>query len=168
MRNNLASSAPAQGCRVSDESALRLVIAYDDLAAYRQALRALAHLIPKARTGGANISPRLWRFEALAEPDNQSLAVADGAAAAIVMISMSGDGHLPEAVQAWLPDCLGRQADPLSAVVVLVGGPGGSPSLDSGAYQFVRQVARTCGWEFVALATPAVPAVHRLDLCAAS
>ena len=77
MKNNLATAVPAQECRDPDDSPLRLVIAYDDLAAYRHALRAVAYLVPKARTGGTHISPRLWRFDALAQADSRFRAVAE-------------------------------------------------------------------------------------------
>jgi hypothetical protein len=167
MTTNLAPAAPVQERREPDDSTLRLVIAYDDLAAYRHALRALAYLVPKARTGGTHISPRLWRFDALAEADSSFRAVADGAMADIVMVSMSGEGPLPAAVEAWLPACLGRKDNPQSAVVVLVGGPDGPKGPGSQPYLFVRHMARMAGWEFISLMTaPGVSAWRAAELCA--
>ncbi len=167
MTNNLATAAPAQECQAPDDSTLSLVIAYDDLPAYRHALRALAYLVPKARTGGTPISPRLWRFDALAEADSRFRAVADGATANIVMVSLSSEGPLPAAVQAWLPAFLGRQDNPLSAAVVLVGGPNGPKGPDSQPYLFVRHMARMAGWEFIALMTaPGTSAWRAAELCA--
>ena len=168
MTTHLAPAAPVQERREPDDGPLRLVIAYDDLAAYRNALRALAYLIPKTRTGGARISPRLWRFDALAEADVRSRAAADGASADIAMISKSGEGPLPATVEAWLPDLLGRQDNPESAVVVLVGGPDGPKGPGSEAYLFARHTAQAAGWEFIALLTaPGASAWRSSDLCAA-
>jgi hypothetical protein len=155
MKGNLAYRATVDGYQLLEDTNLRVVIAYDDLPAYRQALRALVSLIPNRYCGGVDVSPRLWRFDDLAEPGLKALAVEDGASAAVVVVSMSAEGPLPTPVQAWLPACLGQRRDPVSAVVVLVGDPGGSAAPESQRHQFVRQMARMADWEFVAVAATA-------------
>ncbi len=155
MSDEASSHAGAPGRTASDDGSLRVVIAYDDLSAYRQALRALVSLIPNRYHGGMDVSPSLWRFGDLARADLRPRALTDVAGASVLVVSMSADGPLPPAVQAWLPACLGQRSEPVSSVVVLVGGPGGQAGPESQRYQFVWHMARMAGWEFIALTAPA-------------
>lgn len=154
MNDESARQAAAPGRPASGDASLRVVIAYDDLTAYRQALRALVSLIPNRYYGGMDVSPSLWRFDDLAKAALKARSLLDVEGASVLVVSMSAVGPLPAAVQAWLPACLCQRTEPASSVVVLVEGPGGQAGPDSQRYQFVRHMARMSGWEFIALTAP--------------
>jgi len=149
MEADLLRSAAVHADQVTDCALLYVFIAYGDQLAYRRALRTFVNVSRELSEDGIELRPLPWRFDVLAEASWRALAVADAARAAIVVISTNVVGALPEAINAWLPACLGQRREPNPAVMALLGAPDHPDGPESPRYQFVRNTARSAGCDFI-------------------
>jgi len=144
-----AKSAPADAVPAIDSASLYVFVAYDDRLAYGRALGTLANVARVLNDEDIELRPLPWPFDVLAETSWQALAFADAAKATIFVLSTSVAEALPETIHAWLPACLGGQRESPLAVMALLGSPDHRDGLESPRYQFVRDIARRAGCDFI-------------------
>lgn len=136
---------------------LRVVIAYDDVAAGKRAMRVLTN-IAASTDAPIEFEPMPWPFNLLEDVDWYRVAASDVVKADILIIASSAKvGPLPSAVGRWTEAAI-RQKQGTSAAVVALFGPENypddetSPRVDS-----LRSAAAEAGLAFF---TP----VHRREL----
>jgi hypothetical protein len=130
---------------------LRVLIAFDDLAAYRRALRTIA-AVSRQLDEEIAVQPLPWQFETLTTPYWRDLALDEAGGAAILMVSTSRPGALPEGIRQWLQECAGsgtaREAGALLIAMLGIPGEHDGPGVhDAG---FLRAIAEHAGWSFLA------------------
>lgn len=76
-------------------------IAYADIPAARHAISHVSRLVARSRRS-VHVQPMLWRFDQLAEPQWQEMALREAAAADALVITMRHPGALDARVDAWL------------------------------------------------------------------
>ena len=129
------------------------VIVYDDTRAGRRAMLALDDVVHKLGRK-ERLHPRLWRFDLLEDPDWRAAATAEAAEAGLLIISASGKGALPAAVQHWVHDWLG-QGRGTAALAALLGPADDPDPLDSPRVQLLRSAAKAAELGFFASAPTA-------------
>ena len=131
------------------DDVFRVVIAYEDLAAGRQAMR-LVSTLANDHQGDFTFMPRLWRFDLLEDPDWRGVAAAEAASTDLLIISTGSASDLPTAIRSWIKSCLARKLDHSGALVALLGTAGRKEHAGSSDVQFLRNSAREAGLEFFA------------------
>ena len=133
----------------ADAATLNVVIAYDDVPAGQRAMHTLADL-GRDFADEVDLGPQLWRFEYLEDPDWRALAAKDAIKADIIIISTTGEGELPAAVESWLAACLTQKHGTSAAVVALLGTVDNMDEPDSPRFQFLQRAAIEAGLDFFA------------------
>ncbi len=152
--------------RVSGDSVpLRVVIAYDCLAAGKRAMRVIGDLA-KALGNTIEFEPTPWSFDLLADVDWREVAASDAVRADILIIATSGARPVPSEVERWTEAAIQRKQGTAAAVVALFGAEEDSVYDRSPQLAFVQNAAREAGLDFFAPAPrreldEALAAIHR-------
>ncbi len=112
------ASLPLPTAPAADAS-LNVLIAHDDEAAYRRALRLLASTVLCTHCEGTLVQPLPWRFNELGVDSWRWRAAADAPRAEIIIVSTSACAELPEAVSVWLDQCFAVRRQQPTAVIAL-------------------------------------------------
>jgi len=128
---------------------LRVVIAYDDLAAGKRAMRVMTDL---AKSLGDNLKfePLPWSFDLLTDVDWREVAASDAVNADILIIAMSSAHPLPTSVGRWAEDAIDRKRGTTAAVVALFGSEENPDGADSLRVEAIQTAARQAGLDFFA------------------
>ncbi len=134
----------------SENPPLHVLIAYDDVAAYRRAMRTLANVFCD-QVEADDLRPLPWRFEELSFAVWRRQATVDVSRADMVFVSMSAEGGLPDYVASWLEECFVLRAGQATAVMALC-----EPrSPEAPCRRFLRRAAVAAGLDY--LETAAMP-----------
>lgn len=82
-------------------SALNVVIAYEDLETGKRAIKTYENMVQQLDEE-CLFANQMWKFDVLAVPKLKEIAAKDAAAAEIIIVSAHGGNELPPAVKAWL------------------------------------------------------------------
>ena len=136
---------------------LRVVIAYNDLAAGKRAMRVLADL-GKRLGDDIEFQPLPWSFDLLADMDWREVAAHDACNADILIISTSSASPLPPAVGQWAEAAISQKRGTAAAVVALFGSDENPDGAGSSRLEAIRTAAQRAGLDFFAPAPR-----HELD-----
>ena len=147
------------------ESALQVVIAYDDIAAGGRAMRVLADL-GEGLGDAIEFQPIPWSFDLLADVDWREMAATDAVNADILIIGTSSTNPLPLAVQRWVETAIAQKRGTDAAVVALFGLEENPDRAGSSRLEAIQAVARQAGLDFFAPAPhheldEAIERIHR-------
>lgn len=128
---------------------LRVVIAYNEIAAGKRAMRVISDL---GRELGEDINflPFPWSFELLADTDWGEVAAGDAVRADILIIATSSTGPLPPAVGRWTEAAITRKQGTAAAVIALFGPEENPDGADSSRLEAIKHAARQAGVAFFA------------------
>lgn len=129
--------------------ALRVVIAYNDLAAARRAMGVLRDL-DRGLGDAIEFQPLPWSFELLTDPDWREAALRDAISADMLIIATSASGPLPAAVQQWVEFTFTRKQGTDAAIVALFGSREDPDDINSLRVAAVRTAAQRKGLDFFA------------------
>ena len=128
----------------SENPPLHVLLVYDDIAAYRRAMRTLANVCCD-QVEADNLRPLPWRFEEISFEPWRRQAMADVRRADIVFVSMSAEGGLPAFVGAWLEEGFALRAGQSTAVMTLC-----EPRHpEAPCRRFLRQAAAAFGLDYL-------------------
>lgn len=128
---------------------LRVVIAYDDLAAGRRAMSVLGN-VSRALGNSIRFDPIPWSFDLLADIDWRSVAADDAVKADILIIACSSSRPLPAEVGRWTKSAMDRKRGTATAVVALFGVEEAPDGSASPRLEFIKKAAEEAGLEFFA------------------
>ena len=137
--------------------ALRVVIASNDIAAGKRAMRVLGDL-GKGLGDELEFQPIPWSFDFLADVDWREVAASDAANADILIIATSSANPLPPDVGGWAQAAISRKQGTLAAVVALFGPEENPDGAGSSRLEAIQTAAQRAGLDFFA-PTPR----HELD-----
>jgi hypothetical protein len=128
---------------------LRVVIAYDAVAAGQRALRMVTHL---AKSQGDDLELELlpWSFDLLADEVWREVVAIDALHADILIIATHSDQPLPPAIGRWAEDAIRRKHGTSTAVVALFGPEENPDGVGSVRLRAMQQVVREAGLDFFA------------------
>jgi hypothetical protein len=106
---------------------LRVVIAYGDVSAGRQAMSMLNRLVGKG-PGVVRLFPAIWGFALLDDPELRDMAVTDVVDAHLLIVATSAPEAVPMVIKRWVRAALLRR-DPASAALVTLLGCHGNWSI---------------------------------------
>lgn len=106
---------------------LRVVIAYGDVPAGRQAMTMLNRLVGK-EPGAVRLFPAVWGFALLDDPEWQEMAMTDVVNAHLLIVATSAPEAVPSVFRGWVRAAL-AQRDPASAALITVFGCHGNWSI---------------------------------------
>ena len=138
---------------------LYVMIAYEDQAAYRRALRMLVNTLA-GQEDAADVRPLPWHFEETAFLQWRQHALADATRAAIFVVSTSSDDVLPGNVTEWLTECFARRRDVSTAVIALCQPRKDQALAESPVRRFLRHAAEVAGLDFLEAAEPMLAMAH--------
>ncbi len=101
-------------------SALNVVIAYEDLETGKRAMKTYEYMVQQLGED-CLFANQMWKFDVLAVPKLKDIAAKDAAAAEIIIISAHGGRDLPAEVKSWIEMWLGYKTE-ASALVALFDG----------------------------------------------
>ena len=136
------------------KEALRVVIAYYDLAAAKRAMRVLADL-DQGLGDAVEFQPMPWPFDLLTDAGWRDAALSDAINADIVIITMSAPGPLPVAMERWIEFTTSRKRGTDAAIVALLGSEDNPDGIGSLRLAAIRTAAQRTGLDFFA------PAAHQ-------
>jgi hypothetical protein len=138
--------------RINDTATpLRVVIAYDDVPAGRQAMSMLNRLVGEGEEPGAvRLFPAIWKFALLDDPEWQEMAMTDVVNAHLLIVATSAPEAVPSVIKGWVRAAL-AQRDPATAALVTLLGCHGNWSIlnpgDSMALAGLPPTHRPCRWK---------------------
>jgi hypothetical protein len=136
-------SLPAFGSPDTEvNSALNVVIAYEDLETGKRAMKTYEYMAQQLG-GDCLFANQMWKFDVLAVPRLKEIAAKDAAAAEIIIISAHEGRELPRDVKAWIELWLAHKTQ-AAALVGLFGGE----SVDTPVRSYLAEIARRAGIEF--------------------
>jgi len=103
-------------------SALNVVIAYEDLETGKRAMKTYEYMVQQLGDQ-CLFANQMWKFDVLAVPKLKDFAAKDAAAAEIIIISAHGNRDLPGEVKSWIEMWLGFKTE-AGALVALFDGDG--------------------------------------------
>ncbi len=133
----------------SPSRSLRVVIAYEDLAAGKRAMSLLSQL-GKHFGDDIQFEPLPWSFSLLADVDWCTVAASDAVRADILIIATSGVGPWPLAIDRWAVDAIGRKRGTSAAVVALFGPDENPDGVGSPRLAAIERMAHGAGLDFFA------------------
>jgi hypothetical protein len=139
------------------EQALRVVIAYNDLAAGKRAMRVMAD-IGKGLGDEIEFQPLPWSFDLLADLDWRDVAAHEAVNADILIIATSSASPLPPAVGRWAEAVISGKRGTSAAVVALFGPEENPDEAGSSRLEAIQAAAQRAGLSFFAPAPR-----HELD-----
>jgi hypothetical protein len=101
-------------------SALNVVIAYEDLETGKRAMKTYEYMVQQLGDQ-CLFANQMWKFDVLAVPKLKDIAAKDAAAAEIIIISAHAGRELPAEVKSWIEMWLGYKTE-ASALVALFEG----------------------------------------------
>jgi len=111
-------SFPSFGSSDRDlNSALNVVIAYEDLETGKRAMKTYEYMVQQLGEQ-CLFANQMWKFDVLAVPKLKDIASKDAAAAEIIIISAHGGRELPAEVKSWIEMWLSYKTE-ASALVAL-------------------------------------------------
>lgn len=128
---------------------LRVVIAYDAIAAGKRAMRVITRLGGELGES-VEFQPLPWSFELLADTDWAKVAADDAVKADILIIATSTAHPLPSAVEHWAEATIHRKQGTWAAVVALFGTEGDLNRDGAAQLEAIRTAARRAGLDFFA------------------
>lgn len=146
-------------------SALRVVIAYNDLAAGKRAMRVMANL-GKGLGEDIDFQPLPWSFDLLADMRWGEAAARDAVNADILIIATSSTRPFPPAVRRWAEAAISRKQGTAAAVVALFGTEQNPDGVGSSRLEAIQTAAQRAGLDFFAPAPrheldEAIACIHR-------
>ncbi len=129
--------------------ALRIVIAYNDIAAGKRAMEMLGRLANRFG-GGIEFQPIPWSFDLLMDDDWRDVAAGDAVRADILVVATSDYAPLPAGVSEWLESAIDHRRGATTALVALFGPPGHSDEPGSPRLAPLEKAAREAGLDFFA------------------
>ena len=136
-------SLPTFGSSDGDvNSALNVVIAYEDLETGKRAMRTYEYMVQQLGNQ-CLFANQMWKFDVLALPKLREIAAKDAAAAEIIMVSAHEGRELPADVKSWIEMWLGYR----TGATALVGLFDGETELTP-ARTYLADVARRANIEF--------------------
>ena len=127
---------------------LRVVIAYNDLAAGRRAMRLLSNL-GKELGGDIEFQPLPWSFDLLGDVDWRAVAASDAVNTDLLIIATSDTDPLPPAIGRWTDTAI-RDNRRTAAVVALFGPEEKSDRFGSSRLLAIQTAAHRAGLDFFA------------------
>ena len=136
-------SLPAFGSSDKEgNSALNVVIAYEDLETGKRAMKTYEYMVQQLGDE-CLFANQMWKFDVLAVPKLKEIAAKDAVAAEIIIISAHEGTPLPKEVRAWI-DTWVTYGTHASALVGLFG----KESVDNPVREYLAEVARLAQIEF--------------------
>jgi hypothetical protein len=136
-------SLPAFGSSDAEvNSALNVVIAYEDLETGKRAMKTYEYMVEQLG-GQCLFANQMWKFDVLAVPKLKEIAAKDAAAAEIIIVSAHEGKQLPKDVKAWIELWLSYKTQ-ATALVGLFGGE----SVDAPVRRYLAEVAKRARIEF--------------------
>ena len=136
-------SFPAFGSSDRDiNSALNVVIAYEDLATGKRAMKTYEYMVQQLGEE-CLFANQMWKFDVLAVPKLKEIAAKDAAAAEIIIISAHEGRELPAQVKTWIELWLSYKTEASALVGLFDGETQSSP-----ARSYLAEVARRANIEF--------------------
>ena len=136
-------SLPAFGSSDREaNSALNVVIAYEDLETGKRAMKTYEYMV-KQLGDECLFANQMWKFDVLGVPKLKEIAAKDAAAAEIIIVSAHEGRELPAAVKAWIDLWISYKTE-ASALVGLFDGE----SAESPARSYLADIARRAKIEF--------------------
>jgi hypothetical protein len=123
-------------------SALNVVIAYEDLETGKRAIKTYEYLVGQL-SDECLFSNQMWKFDVLSVPKLKEIAAKDAAAADLIIISAHEGKSLPSEVKAWMEVWLSYKSQ-ASALVGLFG----NESVNNPVRNYLAEVARRAKIEF--------------------
>jgi hypothetical protein len=123
-------------------SALNVVIAYEDLDTGKRAMKTYEYLV-KQLGGECLFANQMWKFDVLAVPKLKEIAAKDAAAAEIIIVSAHEGRELPGAVKAWIDLWVSYKTEARALVGLFDGDTAGRP-----ARSYLAEIARRAKIEF--------------------
>jgi hypothetical protein len=135
--------------RANEPFTLSIVIVYNNM---RAALRAALMVERLGKKFHGKMEPRLQPLplEHLHDSAKFDRALSDASGADMIIVSLSGPGALPTALQQWITDCTAQKREGDSAVVALLGTMDETEAPDSDRLQFLKKATRGRGRDFFA------------------
>lgn len=132
------SSAPAE---------MKVVLAYENVAAAVWAMESLRGLLQTTEHMRSHLSP--WNFSILQRGPGADTAAKE---ADLIVISAAGNDEraLPRGVERWLGKCLAHRRNSKTAIAALLGEPTNPDRAESPRLQRLQQLAHDAGCEFFA------------------
>jgi hypothetical protein len=136
-------SFPSFGSSDRDiNSALNVVIAYEDLETGKRAMKTYEYMVQQLGDQ-CLFANQMWKFDVLAVPKLKEIAAKDAAAAEIIIVAAHEGRDLPAEVKSWIEMWLGYKTE-ASALVGLFDGENESTP----ARNYLAEVARRAKIEF--------------------
>ena len=147
------------------KQALRVVIAYNDVAAGKRAMRVLADL-GKGLGDEIEFQPFPWSFDLLADMDWRKAAARDAVNADILIIATSSANPLPPAIGRWAEAAISQKRGTAAAVIALFGSDENPDGAGSSRLEAIQTAVRQAGLDFFAPAPrheldEAIERIHR-------
>ena len=139
------------------EQSLRVVIAYNDVAAGKRAMRVMGNLRPRF---GDAIAFRLlpWSFDLLTDTGWSEAAARDADEADMLFIATSSIHPLPSAIEQWVETAISRKRGTAAAVIALFGPKENPDGAGSPRLETIQAAVHRAGLDFFAPAPH-----HELD-----
>ena len=136
-------SFPAFGSSEKEvNSALNVVIAYEDLETGKRAMKTYEYMVQQLGDQ-CLFANQMWKFDVLTVPKLKEIAAKDAAAAEIILISAHEGRELPDQVKSWIELWLSYKTE-ANALVGLLGTEGP----ENPVRNYLAEVARRAQMEF--------------------
>ncbi|MEQ2010087.1 MAG: hypothetical protein ABMA26_25165 [Limisphaerales bacterium] len=129
--------------------ALRVVIAYNEMAAGKRAIRVMTDL-GKSLGEAVEFHPLPWSFDLLSDTDWGEVAANDAIKADILIIATSSEQPLPTVVERWATDAISKKRGTPAAVVALFGPEEKPDGRSSSRMEAIRAAAHRAELAFFA------------------
>jgi hypothetical protein len=123
-------------------SAMNVVIAYEDLETGKRAIKTYEYMVEQLGNE-CLFSNQMWKFDVLSVPKLKDIAAKDAAAADLIIVSAHEGKPLPAQVKAWMETWLSYKSQ-ASALVGLFG----NESVNNPVRNYLAEVARRAKIEF--------------------
>ena len=124
------------------DSALNVVIAYEDLETGKRAMKTYEYMVQQLGDQ-CLFANQMWKFDVLAVPKLKEIAAKDAAAAEIIIVSAHANRELPTAVRDWIELWLAHKTE-ASALVGLFD----ANTIENPIRTYLTEVARRAKIEF--------------------
>ncbi|MBI3418405.1 MAG: hypothetical protein HY043_24205 [Verrucomicrobia bacterium] len=147
--NNFIEETSRQVVPQIRDPALRVFIAYNDIAAGKHAMQVVTDL-GKSSGDDFEFEPLPWSFEELGDVYWREVAARDAAEADILIIATSGLRPLPPAVEQWAETVINRKRGTSAAIVALFGPEEDPDGAGSTRLEAIQTAAQQAGLDFFA------------------
>ena len=133
---------------------LHVLIAFDDLPAYKRAVRLLVR-VAQQLGGSIDVRPLPWQFDVIESGSWRTLASEQADNSEIVVVSTSRVGSLSGAIREWLRACCADKRESTPLLVAMLGVPDSDGVERMPDTEFLRRLAKDAGWGFLSPACSA-------------